>query len=55
MPRSRILNAKFVYGAIWYFALALSNLLLGLAIGSALQIDGWSLAVVGAQMRLMGF
>ena len=52
MPRSRILNVKFIYGAIRCFALALSNLFLDLAIGFALQIDCWSFAVLGAQMRL---
>lgn len=40
VSRTRILNAKFAVYAGWCLALALSNLLIGLGIGSLLQLPG---------------
>ncbi|WP_439880126.1 ABC transporter permease [Pontibacter sp. MBLB2868] len=36
--RTKILNAKFIVYAIWCFALVISNLLIGLLIGTILQL-----------------
>ena len=44
ISRARIIHAKFVYYALWCFALAASNGVLGLLFGVSLQLDGWSLA-----------
>jgi len=40
ISRTKILNAKFIYYAIWCFALVISNLLLGLIIGFSLELKG---------------
>lgn len=42
---TKILNAKFIYYTIWCFALVISNLILGLIIGFAIQLEGWSTTV----------
>ncbi len=42
ISRAKMLNAKFIYYAIWCFALALANLLLGLLLGLPLHLPGWS-------------
>lgn len=39
--RSRIVHAKFAVYTLWCLALALSNLLIGLLIGLALQLPDW--------------
>lgn len=45
ISRTKILNAKFIYYTIWCLALVISNLLLGLIIGFAIQLEGWSTTV----------
>lgn len=45
ISRTKILNAKFIYYTIWCIALVFSNLLLGLLIGFALRLPGWSSAI----------
>lgn len=45
ISRIKILNAKFIYYALWCFALVIFNLILGLMIGLALQLDGWSFSM----------
>lgn len=45
ISRAKILNAKFMYYIIWCIALAVSNLVLGLLIGSVLQLPGWDSGV----------
>lgn len=45
VSRTKILNAKFVYYVFWCLGLAVSNLIIGLIIGFALQLEGWSAAV----------
>jgi ABC-2 type transport system permease protein len=48
--RAKIINAKFlVYGG-WSFALVLSNLLIGLLIGTLLQVSGWSNVTVSTYL-----
>lgn len=42
VSRATILNAKFIYYIIWCFSLVISNMVLGLIIGSVLNIEGWS-------------
>lgn len=41
ISRAKILNAKFMYYIIWCIALVVSNLVVGLLIGSMLQLPGW--------------
>lgn len=45
ISRIRIINAKFIYYTIWCFALVIFNLVLGLMIGFALQLNGWTITV----------
>jgi hypothetical protein len=45
ISRTKILNAKFIYYTIWCLALVISNLILGLVIGFALQLEGWSATI----------
>jgi len=52
ISRTKILNAKFIYYAIWCFALVISNLILGLIIGFALQLDGWSADVFTSNLKI---
>ncbi len=51
ISRTKILNAKFIYYALWCFALVISNLMLGLLIGFVLQLDGWSSAIFVSSLR----
>jgi ABC-type transport system involved in multi-copper enzyme maturation permease subunit len=51
ISRTKILNAKFIYYIIWCFALAISNLAIGLILGSLLRLDGWSMAVFIGQIK----
>ncbi len=43
-PRTTIVGAKFVVTGAWCLLLALQTYLLGLAIGAALRLPGWSAA-----------
>lgn len=52
ISRTKIINAKFIYYIIWCFTLALSNLAIGLLIGFALQLDGWSAAIFMEQIQI---
>lgn len=45
ISRAKIINAKFMYYIIWCFALVISNLVLGLIIGFALNLQGWNTAM----------
>lgn len=45
VSRSCILNAKFIYYLVWSLALVFSNLIIGLLIGAAVGLEGWSNAV----------
>ncbi len=51
ISRTKILNAKFLYYTIWCFTLVSSNLLFGLLIGFALQLEGWDSSIFGANLR----
>lgn len=42
VTRTQIINAKFVTYLAWCVALAVSNLLIMLILGSIIQLDGWS-------------
>lgn len=44
VSRTKIINAKFIYYILWCLALAIFNLVLGLLIGFALQLDGWTIS-----------
>ena len=52
VSRTHILNAKFIYYIIWCFALVIANLILGLLIGFALKLDGWSTIVFLENIKL---
>ena len=52
ISRTKILNAKFVYYIFWCFALALSNLIMGLLIGFILQVPDWSTAVFISNIKI---
>jgi len=52
ISRTKILNAKFIYYTIWCFALAVSNLILGLILGFLLQLDGWSMPVFFDNLKI---
>jgi ABC-type transport system involved in multi-copper enzyme maturation permease subunit len=52
ISRTKILNAKFLYYALWCFALALSNIALGLLMGFLLQLDGWSLQIFSQHLKV---
>ncbi len=49
--RSKILNAKFLYYALWCLALGLSNLVLGLLIGKILQLPGWDASTFNSELQ----
>ncbi len=44
--RTNILNAKFIVYIIWCFALTISNLLIGLLIGTILQLSSMEMSLV---------
>lgn len=48
--RSTILKAKFVVYCVWCFALAASNLVIGLVIGTLLQLPNWSAVMASEQL-----
>ena len=48
--RAKIINAKFLIYGVWCFALVFSNLLIGLLIGTLLQISGWSNITVSSYL-----
>lgn len=48
--RSSIINAKFVVYASWCLTLVVANLLIGLLIGTALGLDGFSLQVLTSSL-----
>lgn len=52
VSRAKILNAKFFYYVAWALTLAVSNLLLGLLIGAALGLEGWSTAVLAESLKI---
>jgi len=52
ISRIKILNAKFIYYLTWCLGLAFSNLTIGLIIGFALQLDGWSFNVFIESMEI---
>lgn len=52
ISRTKILNAKFVYYLFWCFGLAVSNLTIGLVIGFALQLEGWSITIFMESMGI---
>jgi hypothetical protein len=47
ITRTAIIAAKFSIVALWGVILAIMILCIGLAIGAALRLPGWSLAVIG--------
>ncbi len=55
ISRTKILNAKFIYYLVWCIAIAIWNLLLGLLIGYAVQIPGWSVVVFFANLKIYFF
>lgn len=50
-PRGTIVGAKFVLIALWILALALMIFVIGLAIGAAVGIPGWSLELGWTSFR----
>lgn len=48
--RTKILNAKFIVYIIWCFALAISNLLIGLLIGTILQLPSMDMNLVSGHL-----
>lgn len=52
ITRVKLLNAKFIYYTLWCFALVLSNLLLGLLIGFALKLPGWSIGLFTSNIKV---
>lgn len=48
--RTKILNAKFIVYIIWCFALAISNLLIGLFIGTILQLPSMDMNLVSGYL-----
>ena len=52
ISRTKILNAKFIYYILWCLALVIFNLVLGLLIGSVLQLPGWELSVFTSGMKI---
>ncbi len=51
ISRTTILHAKFIYYSLWCLALALYNLMFGLIIGFAVQLDGWSMPMFLASLE----
>lgn len=52
ISRVKLLNAKFIYYTLWCFALVVSNLLLGLLIGLALNLSGWSIELFSENIKI---
>lgn len=52
VSRAKILHAKFIYYTIWCFAIAISNLLLGLLIGFFLNLPGWSVDLFYTDLQI---
>lgn len=54
VSRIKILNAKFVYYVLWSLALSVYIFVLGLIIGFALQLPGWSTEILLINLKLFG-
>ena len=52
-PRGTIVGAKFVLTAVWMLALVLLSFVIGLGIGAAVGIPGWSLGLVWTTLRAL--
>lgn len=52
ISRVKLLNAKFIYYTFWCFALVISNLLLGLLIGFALNLPGWNVDLFAENIKI---
>jgi ABC-2 type transport system permease protein len=52
ISRTKILNAKFIYYMIWCVLLVISNLILGLIIGWAVEIPGWESVVFVSNLKV---
>ena len=52
VSRVKIINAKFAYYFIWCITLALSNLVLGLLSGWALQLPGWQSNLAANNLKI---
>ncbi len=52
ISRTKIINAKFIYYTAWCLALVIFNLVLGLLIGFALGLPGWSAGMFLDNMRI---
>ena len=54
MPTSKIkiLNAKFIVYVFWAIGLGIANLLLGIIIGTALQLDGFIINVIFINIKI---
>jgi ABC-2 type transport system permease protein len=52
ISRSSILHAKFIYYVIWCFALVISNMFLGLAIGFLLHLPGWETVMFVSNLEI---
>jgi ABC-2 type transport system permease protein len=50
-PRGAIVGAKFVLAALWALGLSLMVFALGLAVGAAVQMPGWSAALAWSSFR----
>jgi len=49
--RTKILNAKFIVYIIWCFALTISNLLIGLLIGTILQLPSMDMNLISGSLK----
>jgi ABC-2 type transport system permease protein len=52
VPRSWIIHAKFIVYTVWCLALALSSLILGLLIGVALRLPGFSWTLLTGHLNV---
>jgi ABC-2 type transport system permease protein len=52
VSRRMILNAKFIYYILWCLALVISNLLIGLFLGSVLNLPGWNAEMFSQSLKV---
>ena len=53
VPRTSIVNAKFVLTGLWVIGLTLIVYLVGLAVGMAVNIPGWSVELAWTSLRTL--
>jgi ABC-type transport system involved in multi-copper enzyme maturation permease subunit len=52
VSRTKILNAKFIYYALWCLGLSVSNLVIGFVLGALLNLDGWSWEILAPGLKI---